>query len=265
VVIAGDSWAAFLCVNKSMDRALTNAGMSNTSVHPTCLTTVENGVRADNFFKSHAYTTTMVAIADPSVKVLYLSLGGNDLMSYWKTSMTPAEEQALFDSSREYLTQIIQAYRNARPDIKILVSGYDYPRFTANHPIPYYREVYAEMGSPTPLEVNQSLQRFSRELSKVADMKNVFYIQHMGLTHYYVGNESAGLAPFTTLAPDLISSPEDPNRTGGDPSLQSDAEAMLHIKDILVDAFHLNKSGFDKIAEHSVNLYLKNWLGTPEH
>jgi hypothetical protein len=260
VVIAGDSWAGFTCSYDSLAKAITNAGIKNTSVQPTCVTTIENGTRADNWFDSFAHKTTLTALADPSVKVLYLSLGGNDLMSYWKTSMSAAEEQALYNLTRGYLEKIVKTYHDARPDIKILISGYDYPRFTANHPIPAYKKVYEEMGSPTPLEVNSSLQRFSAELEKVADGKSIFYIQHMGLTHYFVGNKAAGLAPFTTLAPEFISPANDPNRTGGDVNLQSDADAMLQVEPLVTDAFHLNRSGFDKIAEHAVNIYLRDWL-----
>lgn len=260
VVVAGDSWAMFVCIYKSMDKALDNAGVKNAkSNKETCAVTTHNGVKAQQWLETELHTTTSIALADPNVKVLYLSLGGNDLMNFWNKSMTPAEAQAVLDGIAVDVQKVIAAYKEKRPDIKILLSGYDFPRFTADHPIDGYREAYEDMGSPTPLELNNILVQFSDTLAKVADNKNVFYIHHLGLMHYYYGNSAQGLAPKTTLSPEKISSRAEPTRIGGDVRLQTDAEAMLQAGPV-VDAFHLSKSGFQKLVDHCVDTYIKDWL-----
>ena len=173
--------------------------------------------------------------------------------------MTPAQEQDMANTVKARLSEIIAIYQKARPDIKILLSGYDFPRFTGDNQIQQYREVYLNMGSPTPLEINSELIRFSQILATVADQKSVFYIQHLGVMHYYYGNPSEGLSPMTTMPPNLISSADEPTRTGGSPMHLTDASAMLTVG-TAVDAFHLNRAGFRKLSDHAVDNYIKAWM-----
>ncbi len=173
--------------------------------------------------------------------------------------MTPTQEQDMITAIKTRMTAIIATYQQARPDIKILISGYDFPRFTADNQIQAYREAYLNMGSPTPLELNSALIRYSQAMAGLADQKSVFYIQHLGLMHYFYGNTADGLAPLTTAAPDLISPINNPTQTGGSPSHLTDPTAMLNAGG-QVDAFHLSSTGFGKLADHSVSIYLKTWL-----
>ncbi len=201
------------------------------------------------------------------MKALYLSLGGNDVLNVWNKKMTSAEEQAIFDIVTADMEAAINEYRSLRPDIKILISGYDYPRFTPDHPIKEYVEAYEEMGSPTPFEMNTAVLRFSDRVAKLADQKAVFYIHHYGLMHYYIGNPEMGLEAFKTIAPETISAPQAVTQFGGDPSLQSAKTAMFAIKNGLqpiADAFHLNRFGYEKLAEHSVQHYLRDWFKAKE-
>lgn len=260
VVVAGDSWAMFVCIYRSMDKVLEEAGITTASANTeTCALTTTNGIRASEWLESKVHSRTMAILTDPNVKVLYLSLGGNDLMNYWNKKMSAGEAQAVLNGIALDIEKIIKTYRDQRPDIKILLSGYDFPRFTENHPIKVYREAYEDMGSPTPLELNSTLVQLGQTLSKTADFQNVFYIQHHGLMHYHYGNKEQGLAPKTTLSPEEISSQADPDRIGGDIRLQSAPDAMLRVGPV-VDPFHLSKSGYKKLVEHSVKTYIADWL-----
>ena len=177
--------------------------------------------------------------------------------------MTPAQEQVVFDQVIANVQKIIVEYRKVRPDLKILLSGYDFPRFFLNHPIPEYEEAYEEMGRPTPYEINSAVVRFSERISKIADQKTLFYIQHYGLSHYHFGNSDVSLKPQMTLSPELISSPQNVDRRGGVLDYQSDQSVMFRVKIAgkeVIDAFHLNKNGYDKIADHVVYHYLRDWL-----
>jgi len=263
VVVSGDSWSFFVCVDKSIEASFAKAGLSKARVNSTCTITTRVGKRAENWLGSDFDKATQVALVDARVKVLYLSLGGNDLMNDWNKNMSASERKAVLDTIALRVRAVIEKYQRQRPDIKILLSGYDFPRFIPNHPIKEYKEAFEAMGSPTPAELNSVLLEFSSTMAGLADQRNVFYIQHYGLMHYYYGNREEGLAAFQTLPPEQISSVAHPEQTGGDPNFQSDPSAMLSIagENGIVDAFHLSKSGYEKLADHAVFHYLKSWLG----
>ncbi len=263
VVVAGDSWAFLACTHKSLDRALEKVGIKDKGVNSTCQATSLVGMRASGWKSSIMHKATIAALLNPEVKVLYLSLGGNDIMNSWNKNMTPDEELAALNTVRQRVVDVIQEYRKLRPDIKILLAGYDFPRFIKDHPIPNYKEGYEDMGEPTPQEMNEGLIRFTKLMAELADNQNVFFIHFLGLMHYYHGNSDVGLPPYSTLAPEYISSPTHPLEFGGDVRFQSDRKAMEQIfggSAAIVDAFHLNKEGYNKLGEQVVNHYLKDWL-----
>ncbi len=263
VVVAGDSWAAFVCTYNSLDKAFLKVGIKDVATSSTCMTTTKIGIHADNWEGTPFDKATQLSLRDPKVKALYLSLGGNDLIALWNKAMTADQENALFDHVISHLETIIQKYQSIRPDIRILISGYDFPRFTLNHPVKDYSKAYDDMGRPSPLELNSALLRFSKRVAEVADQKKVFYIQHYGLMQYYYGNTDTGLAAQQTLPPDQISPASDMTQTGGDIQSQTDKQAMLKVQVnpfIIYDAFHLNQDGFDHVAEHAVSIYLNNWF-----
>ena len=264
VVVAGDSWASFVCLYKSLDTALNKVGVLDTATNATCAATTKIGVHADEWLGTNYHKATLVSLKDKTVKVLYLSLGGNDILANWNKNMTVTQENDLFDKVTKDIDTVVKVYQAARPDIKIILSGYDFPRFTPDHPIKDYRETYEAMGKPSPFELNTAILRFSDKVSKITDQKTFFYIQHYGLMHYYLGNSEMGLAPMKTLSPDLISAPNAVNQFGGDINLQADPGAMFTIKvanqPLVIDAFHLNRYGFDRLADHTVFHYLKDWF-----
>jgi lysophospholipase L1-like esterase len=263
VVVVGDSWASYICYYKSLDKALNKVGITDAATNSTCAATTLPGVRAAEWLGNSFHKATLVALQDKSVKVLYLSLGGNDILNLWHKDMTVTQENEVFATVSKNIENVIKVYQQARPDIKIILSGYDYPRFTADHPIKSYREAYEDMGKPSPFELNSGIVRFSEYVSKLADQKSVFYIHHYGLMHYYLGNAEKGLAPMKTLSPDQISAPNAVNQLGGDLNLQTDPSGMFSVKVgnlSAADAFHLNHFGYDMLAEHTVFHYLKDWL-----
>ncbi len=215
VLLSGDSWSFFVCIHGSMNKALKNAGVKEASDNATCEVTTRVGIRAENWLGSTAHKATLTVLDEESTRVLYLSLGGNDVLNHWRKSMSPEEAQAVFERVSNQVFEIATLYKKRRPDIKILVSGYDYPRFTENHPVEEYRKAYLQMESPSPFEANTAIVRFSEVMAAKAAAAGVSYIQHYGLTHYYFGNSEQGLEPYLTLNPDQISTPDAPNRAGG--------------------------------------------------
>lgn len=265
VLVVGDSWAMFTCVHKSLDQALSKAGLKNAKTNATCLATTDTGARAESWRQSRHHQNALLALKDPTVKVLYLSLGGNDVINYWKKSLTDSQSEQVITRTRQYVADIVSIYHAERPDIKILVTGYDFPRFTADHPILAYRRMYEDMGLPSPLELNSALVKLSESFYALNEINQTRYIHHLGLMHYHFGNKEMGLLPKSTRAPQDISKPGSISNTwGGDLRFQSDVPAMQVYTDGdyigVVDAFHLSKQGYYLLAEHSVEHYLKNWL-----
>jgi hypothetical protein len=265
VVVAGDSWALFTCVHKSLDQALTKAGLKNAKANATCVTTSDPGARAENWRQSRYHQNVLLALKDPTVRVLYLSLGGNDVINYWNKNLSGAQTEQVILRTRQYVADIVSIYHAERPDIKILVTGYDFPRFTSDHPILAYRRMFEDMGLPSPQELNSALVKMSESFYSLNEMNQTRYVHHLGVMHYHFGNKEMGLAPKTTRAPQDISKPGSVTQSwGGDLKFQSDVPAMQVYTDGdyvgVVDAFHLSKQGYHFLADHSVELYIKNWL-----
>ncbi|MFM6927312.1 MAG: hypothetical protein ACKOX6_02555 [Bdellovibrio sp.] len=266
VAIAGDSWGFLACLFHSVDRALVKEKMFGIGTSLDCPLTTRTGMRAEHWSDSSQNKRLLKNLkSNPRIRVLILSLGGNDLIKYWNKSLSREQELIIFTTIREQIAQDIREYQRIRPDLKIIVSGYDFPRFTADNKISAYRNVFKKFGEPTPYELNTMLMRFSQEMTKLSDGGNsVAYIHHLGVTEYYRGQAEVGLKPYQTLSPDKISAKDNPARVGGDPRVLNDSNSMAHIEianhQYVVDAFHLSPTGFYYTSLHTVRMYLKDWL-----
>ncbi len=264
LLIAGDSWSTFLCVQNSFTRVFEKYKDPRAFNHPGCHLTSRIGMRAEKWLGSSQHRRTLDIISnDKRVKALFLSLGGNDLMNSINKNQSTFEQGLIFESVLQSVSRAVRIYQTARPDLKIVVSGYDYPRFTHNHPISAYRQAFDEMGQPTPGELNRTLLLFSHHMSALTNHLNVFYVHHLGVMHYFDGNSDEGLPAGYTLHPDLISHPLNPLAHGGWIDSAASRRSMLRLTNKLVDAFHLSEHGYYRLAEHTYRLYLKNWLQGP--
>lgn len=262
VLVVGDSWAFLSCLYKSLDQALVKAEVTDAGVNKDCALTSIVGAEVSDWLTTSQHEQTLRALKDPSVKVVYISLGGNDMINTWNKNMTPQQLNSLVLDLKTNLNNILEIYRAARPDVRFLVSGYDYTRFTYNHPIPDYAEAFEEMGFPQPSEINRAMIILSEKFLSLSESPNTAFLHHLGLMHYHFGHLEAGLQPKTTKPPALISKPgETLNTYGGVSGLSTDAAAMETVLGgQIVDAFHLSKLGYLLVAEHTVEQYLKEWL-----
>lgn len=266
VAIAGDSWGFLACIFHSFDRALLREKMFGVMTSLNCPMTTDAGMRAEQWSTSSQNKRMLKSLkSNDRIRVLVLSLGGNDLIKHWNKNLNRAQEHVIFTKIREDIAMAIREFQKVRPDVKIIVSGYDYPRFTADNKISAYRNVFKKFGEPTPYELNTMLARFSKEMTKLSDGgKSVAFIHHLGVTEYYRGQSEVGLPKYATLSPDKISSKDAPARVGGDLKILNGSQSMAHIdiggRELVVDAFHISPKGFYYTSLHTVRMYIKDWL-----
>jgi hypothetical protein len=258
VIVSGDSWSTLPCFFGSFRSAFSNRHL-DVDIHG-CMKTSHIGARAENFKTYSAYGETLKHLrANPNAKVVYLSLGGNDMFKYWRKDMSAKEEADLFNYIREQVKNFVDDIHRVRPDVWVLVSGYDNGYLYDHNPVSSYREIYEHMGKPTPLEVNQGFLRFARAMTALRGDHTEFQ-HHIGLMHYYYGVPEASTPAFHTLAPQLISSPDAPEQAGGVLFARSNKWAMAHIFSYFFDPHHLRPRGFMKLIEHAIDGYIGRWL-----
>lgn len=251
ILIVGDSWASFPCVYNSMGKMIRDVD-ANIVEDNRCLRTTKLGVAGFEWIGSKQDLRAVKFLKEtPRLKYIYLSMGGNDMMAVWNKDFTAAQELEVYRTTAETVKKIMDRYLAVRPDIKIILTGYDYPNFTPNHKIGLYREIFERMRSPSPDRLNPALAGLCKYLSRLANGKNIFYVQHLGISHYYDGNPEKGLARFKTLPPEQISPMSDPTIIGGDIKLPSSKKSMINWLFLIRDAFHLNTRMYRKVMHHT--------------
>tara|TARA_B100000749_G_scaffold280899_1_gene281035 strand:+ start:117561 stop:118697 length:1137 start_codon:yes stop_codon:yes gene_type:complete len=194
-----------------------------------------------------------------TLKVIYLSTGGNDLMRRWNKNMTIAEEVELMEKVYQDIRRLVMQFKELVPGVKVYISGYDFPNFEDGDLILGYKDLFKAMGTPRPEHLNYGLMRFSEYMTKIQEIPGVVYQHHMGLSHYHFGMRGL-FGKKETLHPMLISHPLNPIRSGGDPLLPTNKKAMFHIFDWYFDPFHLRPKAYRYIIRHAYKSYIHHWL-----
>jgi len=258
LILAGDSWAFLPCIFGSAARAFKKHKIKVSL--PNCHLTSKSGLRANNFKESKAYKELLKTLKrHKEARAVYLSIGGNDFLRYWHKNMSPDEEHLFFSEIRSGIVDLITVIHNTRPDIKILLAGYEYARFTNNHPIKAYADVYRRMGKPTSAELHNAFLRFSKLMVGLVSDR-VSFIHYYGLMHFHYGVPELNIKPGQTTPPELISPPNNPTGFGGIAEFRNPKNAMLRVESVVTDAFHLNPDSYEKLFEHAINNYLGEWL-----
>ncbi len=260
ILIVGDSWASFPCVYNSMGKMIRDVD-ADIIEDNRCLRTTKLGVAGFEWIGSKQDLKVIEFLkTTPRLKYLYLSMGGNDLMAVWNKDFTTEQETAVYQEINITVQKIMDRYLTVRPDLKIILTGYDYPNFKPNHKFPLYRKIFERMRSPTPARLNPVLAGLARSMMKLADGRNIFYIQHMGVAQYYDGVKEHGLDEETTLSPNQISTWQNPGAMGGNINLPSSNKSMINWLFLVRDAFHLNTRMYRKVMRHTYDNLLSHVL-----
>jgi len=259
VLLVGDSWAFFMGVDQTINNALKKWGHSNYK-YLTNATVAENGAQTDDFLTATKQNEiTKLISQNPSIEVIHLSIGGNDVLGSWKVSNSASKTDSLFVDVSARLKAVITFLKTTKPGIKIVWSGYAYPNFEevittsslgTNHP---FYGTWQKMEFPTSAQLNPLLNRFSDSIAAycLTDTQVKFY-KATGLMQYTFGQTSAlGVAPGGTYPAYTVPQPE------GKLDYPSPKTSM---RDYLLtkDCFHLSAKGFlDLIEFHTQKFYQK--------
>ncbi len=205
--------------------------------------------------------------ANPDVETLVLSIGGNDILAGrslggWYQNMdddVAGSEAALFNTIKNNTFTIINDVLAVRPDLKILISSYDYPNFDvgllwcAFYACPKRRDLSYSDTSPliTDAELNQMMITIETErLTWLDEEPQLFYDNSIGLSHYYYGDGSN--APGTLPFPD----PDEPFSAtfyGGNPNVPTLRSNFRTAP----DPIHLDAEAYEyKIINQTKNYFL---------
>jgi lysophospholipase L1-like esterase len=260
VLLVGDSWAFFMGVDQTINTVLERWGHSNYTYF-TNLTLAENGAETDDFQTAAKQNEIAAQLAaNPSIEVVHLSIGGNDVLGDWNVSFTQAQTDSLKAAVFARLVDVIEFIKSARPGIRILWSGYMYPNFgeviasaaplSSTHP---FYSTWSGMGFPTFIQLNEILNDFSDQIEAYTQADpQLDFVKAPGLMQYTFGQNSALLIPPGGTYPPLTQP-----LPYGDPTYPSPRNSM---RDYLLtkDCFHLSAGGYrDMISYHTQKFYHK--------
>ncbi|MFM7823902.1 MAG: hypothetical protein ACKPB3_09035, partial [Bacteroidota bacterium] len=129
VLLMGDSWAAMMGTDNSINIAFTKWGHSNYKFYTNSVLS-ENGTETVDFIQPARLTEIQTQLlARPTIDFVHISLGGNDVLGQWNKNWSQAKTDSLLDSVSARLVFIMDFIKSVRPGIRILWSGYAYPNF----------------------------------------------------------------------------------------------------------------------------------------
>lgn len=261
VLLIGDSWAFFMNTDQTINNTLRKWGHSNYIFRSNTIVS-ENGAETDDLLKPAKQAEIANLLnQNPSIDVVHVSIGGNDMLGDWKKSFTPVQTQALKASVFDRLQQIFDFIKSLRPGIKIFWAGYTYPNFEeviqtsglgSDHP---FYSTWQKMEFPNFLEINTILNDVSRDMDSIAALDpQLEFVNATGLMQYTFGqNNNLAVAPggnypaFTAPLP------------LGFPDYPSPAGSMRNYLG-LRDCFHLSAKGFSDFLDYHTQKFYHKFL-----
>lgn len=262
VLLVGDSWAFFMGVDQTIDRALAKWGHSHYKFF-TNTVIAENGAETEDFLTPSKQAEIIAQLnAHPNIEVIHLSIGGNDLLGDWNVNFTQAQTDSLMDATEIPLLAVIDFLKTVKPGIRIIWSGYTYPNFAeviedaapfqTNHP---FYNTWEGMGFPTFLQVNTLMDTVAKKMEiYAAGEPQVEYVNVTSILQYTFGQTSPlSVPPGGTYPPFTAPYPD------GYPDYPSPKEAMRDYF-LTKDCFHLSPKGFDDMIEYEIQKFYHKYL-----
>jgi hypothetical protein len=286
LLLAGDSWAQYMwddgSHNEQFDRfghadkrALSRSLGSDPGPGYTGPEYAISGSEARQWADpaNYPWIANMVADlqANPSIDRVLLSIGGNDVLAGksgggWYKQMdldVQGSEAALFDRIHGNTLQIIDAALAVRPDLRVILSSYDYPNFNTGfwcfvYACPKRRDLSRDPDNAlvTDQELNAMIVNVEQDRIAWTNAHPRSDFDHaVGLMHYFYGDGVS--APLTLPRPGQV--PPDYNPfPGGNPQRPTLRSNFRND----ADPIHLDVEGYEyKIAAEIEGLFLPLFRG----
>jgi len=253
IMVLGDSWAFFSWTNNSYNENLDRFGFTDIRANSSIDISI-NGARAENYFSGPDRKQKIAGFlaANPEIEYCHISLGGNDVLGEWNKTLTPLQLDSLLGVIVFYLKRDIDTIISLKPDLKFIISGYDYPNFVETAALsslhPYYDQ-WTEMGQPNALEINTALARLTQSYTdSAAAWSNVYFVNNNGLMQWTYGQTAPLIiSPYATYPAHYVPLP------GGDLNYPSPRTSMALSG---TDSFHLGDDSFEYfIKRHFEEFY----------
>ncbi len=128
ILTIGDSWAHFMWLDHTFREVLDARSFPQFDVFNTAL----GGTKASQWSGQLSLEGTRGYLQyHPEIDIVFVILGGNDIMygdptSWFQNHETPEQEAAFFTWIAENVATVIRNIVDTRPDIHVVLSGYDY-------------------------------------------------------------------------------------------------------------------------------------------
>jgi hypothetical protein len=209
--------------------------------------------------------------ANPTIDRVLLSIGGNDVLAGksgggWYKDMdldVAGSEAALFDQIHSHTVQIMDPVLAVRPDLRVILSSYDYPNFNTGfwcflYACPKRRDLSRDPDNALITDQELNAMMVEVEQNRIAwtnALPRSGFDHAVGLMHYFYGDGVS--APLTLPRPGQVPPDYSPFPGGNPlrPSLRSNFRSEA-------DPIHLDVEGYEyKIAHETEGLFLPLFRG----
>ncbi|HOS03267.1 MAG TPA: Ig-like domain-containing protein, partial [Candidatus Hydrogenedentes bacterium] len=269
VLLVGDSWTQFLWKDRIV-RTMFMANGLGVFEEKGDLTALSGSTASLWATQPLLDLITFELLTNPTIDTVHLSLGGNDFMMYYHTSLSAGQRAAFWAQIRANIQTVVNHILSVRPNIRVLIVDYDYmnfveslagyfPNLTFN---PTSVALWWHMGFPSAGQLNSALIELGHQKLEIArTTRRCEYIQNFGLCQNAMGYPTAwlfpGSAPFPGGAPNYWPYP------GGYPTYPNTPLAMHVIGGGFLDPIHLNVNGYRLLVQNCINQYYLDWMLHP--
>lgn len=263
VLLVGDSWAAFMNADQTINDGLANVGHSDKRFVSN-VQIAENGADTWDFIDGQKQDAIQAIIdVNPDIEIVHLSIGGNDLLGDWHVSFTQQQTDDLAAEVEERLDSIIDFLQNTRSGMRVFWPGYTYPNFgeiieelAPNQALHPFFGTWNDMGQPDFITINTILNDMSDSVANSAALDSQLdFVRAQGVLQYQYGQPSPlGIAPGGTYAQFAAPLPL------GYPDYPSPQEGMRLYAGIFKDCFHLSPGGYLTMFNYQAQKFYQKML-----
>lgn len=286
LLIAGDSWAQYLWDDGTHNQMFDRFGHAEKRALSRSLGSdpgpgyggpeyAISGSEARQWadVANYPWIANMVAAleANPTIDRVLLSIGGNDVLAGksaggWYKDMdldVPGSEAALFASIHLNTLRIIDSALAVRPDLRVILSSYDYPNFNTGflcfaYACPKRRDLSRDPDNALITDAELNGMMVEIEQNRIAwtnGHARCDFDHAVGLMHYFYGDGVA--APLTLPRPGQ-SPPDYAPFPGGNPQRPSLRSVFRNT----ADPIHLDAEGYQyKVAHETESTFLPLFRG----